>query len=579
MVYDLMRRHFNFNIWPGILYDNVDCSNDSLNNNFSNLSIDHIDNTNSTSTETLSSKKHPKKHPTKKGNKNEKSNLKKSREADINGSTDCDLNIKGLSEENSKLIKKMEAALKAHEIKLAAAFARIRIERKANGDNLTEQLENILPQEVRNKENSASEMPKYFRINTLKQTREQDKASCLGPHHIFDIIPEDMDIIDTVAGNGTRTSHLAALFKNTRKIYVFEKSLAKAEELKTKFISQGVKNVEILCTDFLLTDPNDENFSNVGAIICEPRSIGNAIVDKLGYMMQESVPSTKSVTFISRTVAKEDNETIISHILDADNNIEKFELKCVLPNFYNETNYDYEFSECLKLRPNKFRNGIYIACLTPSRAMSKSEKEMLNNDDEMEEHNEKITKNSLTLEQNMNIKKKKKLKKKVNNNTKNANASTKNINNNNNNNRISKSTPNLRERRRNILESSVDDIKSKSEKLTKSEGDISKLQSTNTLRHKKVNKSKKKLTESKNTINSTQENDDSLGTLVDMAGNGGNLNKPGAEKIDMDNLWIYGYSISNLQRFYAPQHDAMKQLNKKEIFSHKYPIPNPNPWK
>jgi len=203
----------------------------------------------------------------------------------------------------------------------------------------------------------------------------QDKASCLGPHHILDIIPDNMDIIDTIAGNGTRTSHLAALFKNTRKIFIFEKSLSKAEELKTKFIAQGVKNVEILCTDFLLTDPNDAKFSNVGAIICEPRSMGNAIVDKLGYMMQESefpneeyskkditllrknaenilnhalkFPSTKSVTFISRTVSKEDNEAIISHILEAENNIEKFELQCVLPNFYNETNYDYEFTECL----------------------------------------------------------------------------------------------------------------------------------------------------------------------------------------------------------------------------------------
>jgi len=56
------------------------------------------------------------------------------------------------------------------------------------------------------------------------------------------------------------------------------------------------------------------------------------------------VPSTKSVTFISRTVEKEDNEAIISHILETEDNIDKFELKCVLPKFYNETNYDYEFS-------------------------------------------------------------------------------------------------------------------------------------------------------------------------------------------------------------------------------------------
>jgi len=54
-----------------------------------------------------------------------------------------------------------------------------------------------------------------------------------------------------------------------------------------------------------------------------------------------------------------------------------------------------------------------------------------------------------------------------------------------------------------------------------------------------------------------------------MAGNGGNLNKPGAEKINMDNLWIYGYSIANLQRFYAPQYDAMKYLNKKNLYGNK----------
>jgi len=156
----MMRRHFNFSLWPGIIYDNVDNSNsiESLDNNLSNLSIDK---SNSGSNETVAStssntsKKHTKKSHTKKGKHDKSSNLKRSREANINGSTDEDLDVKGLSEENCKLIQKMEAALKAHEVKLAAAFARIRIERKANGDNLTEQLENILPQEVRNKENSA----------------------------------------------------------------------------------------------------------------------------------------------------------------------------------------------------------------------------------------------------------------------------------------------------------------------------------------------------------------------------------------------------------------------------------------
>lgn len=93
----------------------------------------------------------------------------------------------------------------------------------------------------------------------------------------------------------------------------------------------------------------------------------------------------------------------------------------------------------MKLRPNKFRNGIYIACLIPSRAMSKSEKEMLHND-ELEEQNEKISKSSLTLEQNMNIKKKKKLKKKIKNNTKNNNIKNSKL--------TTRSVPNLKGRRR-----------------------------------------------------------------------------------------------------------------------------------
>jgi len=162
MVYDLMRRHFNFTLWPGIIYDDIESSsNESLNNNnnlFSNLDLEDKQAT-SESTETVystSSKKHKKGHVTKKGNKHDKmSNSKNYKVADINGSMEEDLNVKSLSEENKNLLQKMEEALKAHEVKLAAAFARIRIERKANGTDLTEQLENILPMEVRNKESSA----------------------------------------------------------------------------------------------------------------------------------------------------------------------------------------------------------------------------------------------------------------------------------------------------------------------------------------------------------------------------------------------------------------------------------------
>jgi len=112
---------------------------------------------------------------------------------------------------------------------------------------------------------------------------------------------------------------------------------------------------------------------------------------------------------------------------------------------------------------------------------------------------------------------------------------------------------------------SITDLKSTESLAKEGNGTTSNL----SLSGKKKSKSKKKLASSKNTLNTSKEITDSL---VNMAGHGGNLNKPGAEKIDMDNLWIYGYSIANLQRFYAPQYDAEKKLNKKNAFNHKYPV-------
>ena len=46
-------------------------------------------------------------------------------------------------------------ALKSYKVKLAAAFARIRIERRASGNNLEQRFQNILPEEVRTRETKA----------------------------------------------------------------------------------------------------------------------------------------------------------------------------------------------------------------------------------------------------------------------------------------------------------------------------------------------------------------------------------------------------------------------------------------
>jgi hypothetical protein len=59
------------------------------------------------------------------------------------------------SENNDEIVKDLEESLKRFGVKLAAAFARIRIERRATGNTVQEQMANILPEDVREKETIA----------------------------------------------------------------------------------------------------------------------------------------------------------------------------------------------------------------------------------------------------------------------------------------------------------------------------------------------------------------------------------------------------------------------------------------
>jgi hypothetical protein len=56
---------------------------------------------------------------------------------------------------NVELVNDMHESFKAFNIKIAAAYARLRIEMKAFGATSREQMENILPSEVREKEDIA----------------------------------------------------------------------------------------------------------------------------------------------------------------------------------------------------------------------------------------------------------------------------------------------------------------------------------------------------------------------------------------------------------------------------------------
>ncbi|KAJ3373954.1 putative 28S rRNA (cytosine-C(5))-methyltransferase [Kappamyces sp. JEL0680] len=58
------------------------------------------------------------------------------------------------------------------QVKLGAAYARLRIEKQASGDNAFEQMHNILPESVRSKEDMAVDMLKTLRVNSLKCSRK-----------------------------------------------------------------------------------------------------------------------------------------------------------------------------------------------------------------------------------------------------------------------------------------------------------------------------------------------------------------------------------------------------------------------
>lgn len=70
------------------------------------------------------------------------------------------------------IVSDLEETFKNFQVKLCAAYARLRIERKAGGDSFKEQMENILPPEVKQKEEMAIGMMKTMRINGLKTSKK-----------------------------------------------------------------------------------------------------------------------------------------------------------------------------------------------------------------------------------------------------------------------------------------------------------------------------------------------------------------------------------------------------------------------
>ncbi|KAI8927514.1 hypothetical protein BC831DRAFT_452189 [Entophlyctis helioformis] len=312
----------------------------------------------------------------------------------------------------------LDESLRSFQIKLGAAYARLRIEKRAAGSTMREQMENILPLDVREKELMAvarlleeqgykvmlqplSEIPKdtlHRYGNDIISLDEDFDDLLVIPSKFFaelkagKLVTEGycrpliwlslgniqdkasgMQIIDARAGCGTKTANLAALVGKSGHVYAFENRAGRLETLRANMKLFECSNVTIVEDDFAQIDTHDARFADVTAIVLEPSNSGTAIVDKLGFMLQEEefpsdqpslkdlyalkrqqitilkhafkFPNVKCIMYITRSTHPEENEQVVQETLDRYG--VEWELSCVLPNIIVDHFHDYEMDECL----------------------------------------------------------------------------------------------------------------------------------------------------------------------------------------------------------------------------------------
>lgn len=117
----------------------------------------------------------------------------------------------------------------------------------------------------------------------------QDKASCF-PAYLLDPLPEDGDIIDSCSAPGNKTTHIAAILlghnaelgETTQTIHAFEKNKVRAETLD-KMVNLAGSSVWTKLHpghDFLKTNPSDQMYKNVGALLLDPSCSGSGIIGR-----------------------------------------------------------------------------------------------------------------------------------------------------------------------------------------------------------------------------------------------------------------------------------------------------------
>jgi 16S rRNA C967 or C1407 C5-methylase (RsmB/RsmF family) len=214
----------------------------------------------------------------------------------------------------------------------------------------------------------------------------QDKASMYAPKHLVHSLASTYpkaEIIDARSGCGNRTSYLSQLTKS--RVYAFEGRPTRVESLRNHLSINSAENVEIVPNAFITSQSRD--FPNVGAIIVEPPSSGSAVMDRLGFLLQEeefpsqqytnkdllslkrtqisylkhafSFPSVEHIVYVTRSTSEVENQQVVNEVLER-NGVD-WELQCVMPGIVQETGAG-ESGYCLNIPPSEeYGNGIFVA--------------------------------------------------------------------------------------------------------------------------------------------------------------------------------------------------------------------------
>nr|XP_006811345.1 PREDICTED: putative methyltransferase NSUN7-like [Saccoglossus kowalevskii] len=238
-------------------------------------------------------------------------------------------------------VNEVEEDLNSYKTKFNAALARNRIKFKAPS------IEYLLPEQVRQRETKAVDLPVYAWVNQIKTSTQtvietlkeegfyqvmsddklssttfyldtqckniivfhpdlrleleshelvqdfhlilQDKASCFGPHSVKALLNEGDDIIHTHVGSGKITAHLSSLTnQDSSTVFAFGiNSPSHHNAIREKMESFGAKNVRGVEENFLDVLPTDIRFKNVKVVLLTPPCSHSGITNPVDYILHD----------------------------------------------------------------------------------------------------------------------------------------------------------------------------------------------------------------------------------------------------------------------------------------------------